>query len=53
MLVSAGVEGVIGQRSGFLKQGSDNVETGTMSAHRQLERLMKAGSGVSVRAVRC
>lgn len=40
--VSAGVEGVIGQRSGFLKDGRDNVETGTLSAHRQLEKLMKA-----------
>lgn len=42
LFVSAGVKGVIGQRSGCLKQGSENVETGTMSTHRQLERLKKA-----------
>ncbi len=46
--MSAGVEGVIGQRSGFLKQGSENVKTGTMSAHRQLERLIKAVCSVPV-----
>ena len=39
--MSAGVKGVIGQRLGFL-QRSENVETGTMSAHRQLERLITA-----------
>ncbi len=46
--MSAGVEAVIGQRSGFLKQGSENVETGTMLAHRQLQGLMKADCFVPV-----